>query len=40
VALLAERERGVEMFILRFHDHGTRESFRLFMREVAPALHL
>jgi alkanesulfonate monooxygenase SsuD/methylene tetrahydromethanopterin reductase-like flavin-dependent oxidoreductase (luciferase family) len=37
-ALRAEQERGVEMFILRFHDHGAPETFRLFMQEVAPAL--
>ena len=37
-ALLAERERGVEMFVLRFADLGTAETFSLFMQEVAPAL--
>jgi len=36
--LLAERERGVELFILRFHDFGAPETLRLFGAEVAPAV--
>jgi alkanesulfonate monooxygenase SsuD/methylene tetrahydromethanopterin reductase-like flavin-dependent oxidoreductase (luciferase family) len=36
--LLAERERGVEMFVLRFHDFGTPDTLRLFGSEVAEAV--
>jgi alkanesulfonate monooxygenase SsuD/methylene tetrahydromethanopterin reductase-like flavin-dependent oxidoreductase (luciferase family) len=36
--LLAERGRGVELFVLRFHDFGEPGTLRLFGREVAPVV--
>ncbi|WP_395108044.1 LLM class flavin-dependent oxidoreductase [Actinomadura sp. SCN-SB] len=36
--LVAERERGVELFVLRFHDFGDPATLSLFGKEVAPAL--
>ena len=37
-ALRREREIGVELFILQFHDFATPETLSLFAREVMPAL--
>jgi alkanesulfonate monooxygenase SsuD/methylene tetrahydromethanopterin reductase-like flavin-dependent oxidoreductase (luciferase family) len=36
--LAAERERGVELFVLRFHDFGDAATLKLFGKEVVPAL--
>jgi alkanesulfonate monooxygenase SsuD/methylene tetrahydromethanopterin reductase-like flavin-dependent oxidoreductase (luciferase family) len=37
-ALGRERQAGVELFILQFHDFATPETLALFAREVMPAL--
>jgi alkanesulfonate monooxygenase SsuD/methylene tetrahydromethanopterin reductase-like flavin-dependent oxidoreductase (luciferase family) len=36
--LVAEREQGVDMWVLQFSDFAQPETLELFMREVAPAL--
>jgi hypothetical protein len=36
--MTAEREQGVEMWVLQFSDFAQPETLELFMREVAPAV--